>query len=266
MVRLGRLLWAAVAAASLSVSSAFIAPAGHAALLQRCNNAISRLEQASAPLTRAHGGLSALSMKVYDWKRREALAADPKIGQLTEGEYGFLGNLSPAPGSKKSKTRKGRGISAGQGASCGFGMRGQNSRSGRPTRPGFEGGQMPLYRRLPKWPGRPMGPGHTRANYGLLKLSVLNKCAPNSEVTYESCLEQGLMTKLKISKGCSVIRGKQLVKVIGCNDENQQAVTLNVKGLTVKAHAFTASAVEQIQANGGKCVLLNPVTGQPIEA
>jgi large subunit ribosomal protein L15 len=65
--------------------------------------------------------------------------------------------------------------------------------------PGFEGGQMPLYRRMPKLVGRPMGPGHVRANYGLLKLDVLNKCEPNSEVTYETCLEKGLMTKVNSS-------------------------------------------------------------------
>ena len=61
-----------------------------------------------------------------------------------------LNTLKSNSGSRKKKLRKGRGIAAGQGASCGFGMRGQKSRSGRPTRPGFEGGQMPLYRRLPK--------------------------------------------------------------------------------------------------------------------
>ena len=61
-----------------------------------------------------------------------------------------LSSLKSNPGSRKKKLRKGRGIAAGQGASCGFGMRGQKSRSGRPTRPGFEGGQMPLYRRVPK--------------------------------------------------------------------------------------------------------------------
>ena len=61
-----------------------------------------------------------------------------------------LESLQPQAGSRRRKTRKGRGIAAGQGASCGFGMRGQKSRSGRPTRPGFEGGQMPLQRRLPK--------------------------------------------------------------------------------------------------------------------
>ena len=61
-----------------------------------------------------------------------------------------LNTLKSNSGSRKKKLRKGRGIAAGQGASCGFGMRGQKSRSGRPTRPGFEGGQMPLYQRLPK--------------------------------------------------------------------------------------------------------------------
>ena len=61
-----------------------------------------------------------------------------------------LNTLTSNLGSRKKKLRKGRGIAAGQGASCGFGMRGQKSRSGRPTRPGFEGGQMPLYRRVPK--------------------------------------------------------------------------------------------------------------------
>lgn len=64
-----------------------------------------------------------------------------------------LDNLGPQPGSRKKGKRKGRGISAGQGASCGFGMRGQKSRSGPGVRKGFEGGQMPLYRRIPKLRG-----------------------------------------------------------------------------------------------------------------
>ena len=64
-----------------------------------------------------------------------------------------LDNLGPQPGSRKKAKRKGRGIAAGQGASCGFGMRGQKSRSGPGVRKGFEGGQMPLYRRIPKLRG-----------------------------------------------------------------------------------------------------------------
>ena len=70
-----------------------------------------------------------------------------------------LQSLKPNPGARRRKLRKGRGIAAGQGASCGFGMRGQKSRSGRPTRPGFEGGQMPLYRRSPKHPLKVLGNG-----------------------------------------------------------------------------------------------------------
>lgn len=70
--------------------------------------------------------------------------------------------LKSSPGSRHRHKRKGRGISAGQGASCGFGMRGQKSRSGPGVRAGFEGGQTALYRRLPKLVGRPMGPGHTK--------------------------------------------------------------------------------------------------------
>lgn len=64
-----------------------------------------------------------------------------------------LDNLGPQPGSRKRSKRKGRGMSAGQGGSCGFGMRGQKSRSGPGVRKGFEGGQMPLYRRIPKLRG-----------------------------------------------------------------------------------------------------------------
>lgn len=79
--------------------------------------------------------------------------------------------LKPAPGSRHRHKRKGRGIAAGQGASCGFGMRGQKSRSGPGVRAGFEGGQQPLYRRLPKLVGRPMGPGHTK------KVGVTQVCS-----------------------------------------------------------------------------------------
>ena len=121
---------------------------------------------------------TAMQMKLYDWKRREA-AEDASVG-ATEFR---VDNIKPAPGATKRKMRKGRGISAGQGATCGFGMRGQKSRSGRPTRAGFEGGQNPLYRRLPKFVGKPMGPGHTKKVYNLIKLDELNGAAPGSTVS-----------------------------------------------------------------------------------
>lgn len=113
-------------------------------------------------------------MKIYDWKRRSA--DETALNDVENTEFTF-DNIRPAPGSKKRKSRKGRGIAAGQGATCGFGMRGQKSRAGRPTRPGFEGGQQPLYRRLPKFVGRPMGPGHSKTEYNIIKLDELNGIA-----------------------------------------------------------------------------------------
>merc|ERR1712188_175619 len=98
-------------------------------------------------------------------------------------------NLRPAPGSRKPKTRKGRGIAAGQGASCGFGMRGQKSRSGRPTRPGFEGGQMPLYRRVPKLKHFPIV---NQKNFTVLNVSSLNVLKEGTVVNLDSLVKEGL--------------------------------------------------------------------------
>lgn len=187
---------------------------------------------APVPASPAVAQRAAVSMKVYDWKTRGQEA--PAIESLD------LSNLAVAPGSHKSKTRKGRGISAGQGATCGFGTRGQKSRSGRGTRPGFEGGQIPLYRRLPKFVGRPMGPGHSKTEYGIVKLNVLNSVAEGSTVDYDSLQDQKLVSKSKYT----------LKKVVSGSE------ALTAKGLTVKAHAFTASARAAIEANGGTCVVL----------
>ena len=129
------------------------------------------------------------TMKVFDWKTRGTEA--PALETLD------LSNLAVSPGSHKAKTRKGRGIAAGQGATCGFGTRGQKSRSGRGTRPGFEGGQIPLYRRLPKFVGRPMGIGHSYTKYGIVKLNKLNSLPEGAEVDYESLQEQRLVSKSK---------------------------------------------------------------------
>ena len=118
-----------------------------------------------------------LSMKLFDWKRRTA--DESALNDLDNTEF-TLDNLKPAPGSRQKKKRKGRGIAAGQGATCGFGMRGQKARSGSPTRPGFEGGQTPLYRRLPKFVGKPTGPGHKKTVYNVIKLDELNGVAPGS--------------------------------------------------------------------------------------
>jgi len=118
-------------------------------------------------------------MKVFDWKRREA--DESVLNDVDNFEF-RVDTLKSAPGSRHPKKRKGRGIAAGQGATCGFGMRGQKSRGGRSVRPGFEGGQIPLYRRLPKFVGKPLGPGHTKKEYNLIKLDELNGVAPGSTV------------------------------------------------------------------------------------
>eukprot|EP00536_Pseudo-nitzschia_multiseries_P018353 jgi/Psemu1/70521/estExt_Genemark1.C_24160002 len=190
---------------------------------------------------------SNLSMKLHDWKRRTADESD--INDVENFEF-TLDSLKPAPGSRKKKTRKGRGIAAGQGATCGFGMRGQKSRSGRPTRPGFEGGQNPLYRRLPKFQGRPMGPGHTKKEFNLIHLDALNGAAPGSTVNFESLFEASAVTKSKHSTH---------KVVVGRNE-------FTAKDITVQAHAFTKTAQAAIEAAGGKCELLKASTGEVIAA
>jgi len=187
---------------------------------------------------------SAVTMKIFDWKTRGTPGLAPDAGV----EF-FEHTVGPAPGSHKRKKRKGRGISAGQGASCGFGMRGQKSRAGRPTRPGFEGGQTPLYRRLPKYVGRPMGPGHQKTEYALIKTEQLNKMDDNATVNSKALMEAHAITKDKLN----------IYKVVG-------GAELTKKGLTVEAHAFTASAKAAIEANGGKCVVLSQTTHKPVEA
>mgnify|MGYP003346117799 FL=1 len=144
-----------------------------------------------------------------------------------------LHDLRPAAGSKRKRIRAGRGIAAGQGASCGFGMRGQKSRSGRPTRPGFEGGQMPLYRRVPKLKHFPLVDPTT---YTVINVSKLADLKAGSTVSLDSLVKDGLLTKPAAD---------QPLKVLGNGD-------LKVK-LTVQAAAFSASAREKIEAAGGSC-------------
>ena len=144
-----------------------------------------------------------------------------------------LNNLQPKSGSKKRKRRVGRGISAGQGASCGFGMRGQKSRSGTGTKPGFEGGQMPLYRRVPKLKHFPL---INPKSYTVINVNKLSSLEANTEVTLASLMEIGIVTS-----------NDGPLKILG-NGE------LTVP-LTVKAAAFTASAQQKIEAAGGSCEL-----------
>lgn len=140
-----------------------------------------------------------------------------------------INDAVPKEGSTKRRRRVGRGISAGQGASCGFGMRGQKSRSGSGTRPGFEGGQMPLYRRIPKLKHFPI---INPSRYTIINVGKLASLKAKTEVTLESLMESGIVTS---NDGPLKILGDGELKV----------------ALTVKAAAFSASAKEKIEAAGG---------------
>lgn len=143
--------------------------------------------------------------------------------------------LRPQPGSKRRRRRVGRGIAAGQGASCGFGMRGQKSRSGTGTKPGFEGGQMPLYRRVPKLKHFTIV---NPKSFTIINLKNLADLPGGSEVTLESLMAQGIVTT-----------NDGPLKILGHGD-----VTV---ALTVKAAAFTTSARSKIEAAGGTCEIIS---------
>lgn len=142
-----------------------------------------------------------------------------------------INDAIPQKGSRKRPRRVGRGIAAGQGASCGFGMRGQKSRSGTGTKPGFEGGQMPLYRRVPKLKH------FTVINpklYTVINVKRLADLPAQTEVTLASLMDCGIVTS-----------NDGPLKILG---DGELAVAL-----TVKAAAFTASAQQKIEAAGGSC-------------
>ena len=140
-----------------------------------------------------------------------------------------LHELQPAEGSVKSSYRKGRGPGSGNGKTAGKGHKGQNARSGGGVRPGFEGGQLPLYRKLPK-----RGFNNRFAvNYAIVNVAALNK------------FEDGAVVDMDALVAAKIVR-KELdgLKVLGNGELT--------KKLTVKATVFSASAKEKIEAAGGK--------------
>lgn len=145
-----------------------------------------------------------------------------------------LHNLKPHPGSRKAKKRVGRGRSAGGGKTCGRGMKGQNARSGSHSKVGFEGGQMPLARRVPKLGG--FTP-RNRVVYATVKVSAFERFGAGEVVDPEILAREGLIKK-----------AGDRVKVLGDGEIS--------KGLTVKAHAFTRSARSKIEAAGGNAEVI----------
>ena len=142
-----------------------------------------------------------------------------------------LENLSPAEGARTSKKRVGRGIGSGTGKTSTKGHKGQWARSGGGVRPGFEGGQMPLIRRIPK---RGFN-NHFRKVYSIVNLSVLEGFEANSVVDMQVLNEKGLIKVVKGSIGLKVLGNGTLTKA-----------------LTVKAASFSASAKDAIEKAGGK--------------
>jgi large subunit ribosomal protein L15 len=139
-----------------------------------------------------------------------------------------LHELKPAEGSRKERKRLGRGIGSGQGKTAGKGHKGQNARSGGGVRLGFEGGQTPLYRRLPKRGFTNIG----RKEYAIVNLDTLNRFVEGTEVTPELLIETGVVSNEKAG-----------IKILAKG-------TLEKK-LTVKAHKFSSAAKEAIEAAGG---------------
>lgn len=144
-----------------------------------------------------------------------------------------LHELKAAPGASKAPKRKGRGTATGQGKTAGRGMNGQKSRSGGGVRLGFEGGQMPLYRRIPKRGFT----NHWRKEYIGVNVEALNAFENGTEVTPEMMMELGLAKKVTAG-----------IKILGDGALE--------KKLTVKAHKFSKSAMEKIEAAGGKAEVI----------
>ena len=141
-----------------------------------------------------------------------------------------LHELSPAEGSVKDGFRKGRGAGSGNGKTAGKGHKGQNARSGGGVRPGFEGGQLPLYRKLPK---RGFNNYRFGIKYAVINVQSLNKFNDGAVVDCEALLANGIINKCFDG-----------IKVLGEGELT--------KKLTVKAAVFSASAKEKIEAVGGK--------------
>lgn len=139
-----------------------------------------------------------------------------------------LHELKPSEGSRKLRNRVGRGAGTGNGKTSARGQKGQKARSGGGVRPGFEGGQLPLFRRIPKR-------GFTNINrkeYAIVNLDQLNQFEDGTEVTPELLIETGVVKNEKAG-----------IKVLGNGSLE--------KKLTVKAHKFSASAKAAIEAKGG---------------
>ncbi len=144
-----------------------------------------------------------------------------------------LHELSPAAGSVTPAWRKGRGTGSGNGKTAGKGHKGQNARSGGGVRPGFEGGQIPLYRKLPKRGFK----NRFASDYSTVNISVLNRFEDGAVIDQDMLIKAGLAHK-----------SADGLKILGNGNVE--------KKYTVRAEAFTAAAKDKIEAAGGKCEVI----------
>ena len=150
-----------------------------------------------------------------------------------------LSDLRPAPGAVRRRKRVGRGPGSGHGKTSTKGSKGHNARSGGGKAGGFEGGQMPLYRRLPKRGFLPYG---GKTEYAVVNLKALARFAPNSVVDPEALVQAGLVKNAQ----------RHLVKILGTGELEH--------ALTVRAHAMSGSAKSKIEAKGGSVEVLSTRT------
>ena len=144
-----------------------------------------------------------------------------------------LHELRPAKGAVKNRKRIGRGTGSGTGTTAGRGSNGQNSRSGGGVRPGFEGGQMPLFRRIPKRGFK----NRNKVEWTIVNIETLNTFENGTEITPALLLETGIIKKTNDG-----------VKILGNGELT--------KKLNIKANKFTKSALEKIEAAGGKAEVI----------
>lgn len=141
-----------------------------------------------------------------------------------------LDTLSPAPGARKNRKRVGRGDGSNRGTYSGRGCKGQKSRSGHRMKPGFEGGQLPIIKRLPRKRGFT---NIFRTEYSVVNLNDLTHFSPETVITIEELVKSGVIKS-----------AQKPLKVLGNGEINQP--------MTIKAHKFSASARAKIEAAGGK--------------
>jgi large subunit ribosomal protein L15 len=142
-----------------------------------------------------------------------------------------INELKASPGARQAAYRKGRGVGSGNGKTAGRGHKGQNARAGGGVRPGFEGGQMPLYRRLPK---RGFNNKRFALAYVEINVSDLERFADGTLIDAAVLKQTGVISLPKVNDGIKLLGNGELTKK-----------------LTVKANAFTASAKEKIEKAGG---------------